>query len=128
MFPITLTYTQTHTSCRSGRHLRRRGGKATVDGLQVGCTTHKFVPAKTLQTGHAARGRAVPLRGRCVQCFAYAPVPIEGGRKLKMTDGTYIPTTRFACNVCRVVLCKSCFWNVYDHRKRGVPVDCVTLR
>ena len=62
------------------------------------------------------------------ECFAYAPVPIEGGRKIKMIDGTCIPQTRFACNVCRVLLCKSCFWNVYDHRKRGVPVDCVTLR
>lgn len=29
--------------------------------------------------------------------------------------------------VCRVLLCKDCFWNVYDHRKRGVPTECLTL-
>ena len=125
---FTLKCIHTHNSYRSGRQLRRRGGKALVDGLQIGCTTHRLVSTKELQKGHAARGRAVPLRGRCVQCFAYAPTPSSGGRKVKMCDGSYIPTTRFACAVCRVLLCNDCFWNVYDHRKRGVPVDTLTLR
>ena len=99
-----------------------------MDGKQVGCTTHKLVRTSTLQTGHAGRGRPVALRGRCVQCYAYAPVPSGGGRKTTMDDGKCIPKTRFACDVCRVLLCRSCFYNVYDHRQRGVPDDTITLR
>ena len=33
----------------------------------------------------------------------------------------------FACDICRVLLCKHCFWNGYDHRSRGKVCDFVTL-
>ena len=106
-----LSYTNTHTG-----------------SITVGRKVHSRVPTKTLQSGPGARrGRSVPLRSRCVCCYAHACVPVGGGRKMRMQDGSIIPNVTFACNICRVVLCKSCFDHVYDHRTGGKPQDCVTL-
>ena len=107
------------------RRGRSRKGKATSDGKQIGCVTHRRVHTKTLQGG---KGRVVPLRSRCVNCYAAAPAPIDDVRKTYMSDGSIIPSVTFACDVCRVVLCKTCFWSVYDHRQRGKPVEYVTFR
>jgi len=100
-----------------------------VGGIRVGNKVHYRVSTKALQHGPSCRrGRPVPLQSRCVSCYAQAPVPVGGGGKIRMSDGKYIPNVQLACNVCRVVLCKSCFHNVYDHRQGGKPYDCVTLR
>ena len=105
---------------------KRRGpkkkGKKTVDGMQVGGVLHRHLPTKELQS---RRGRRVALRSTC---YANSPTPVTGGRKTKTAAGTSIPRTTYACDVCRVLLCKSCFWNGYDHRSRGKTCDFVTLR
>ena len=94
----------------------------------VGSEVHRRVNTKYLQSGPGARrGRRVPSRSHCVCCYARAPRPDGGGRKKKMSDGKSIPCVQFACDVCRVVLCTSCFSNIYDHRSGGKPCDCVIL-
>ena len=47
----------------------------------------------------------------------------EEGRKTKMSDGKYISNVQFPCDVCRVVLCSSCFSKIYDHRNDGKTRD-----
>lgn len=85
--------------------------------------------AASLNIGASSRrGRRVAERGRCSNCYSLAPTPVGGGRKTKMTNGDSIPNTVYACDVCRVLLCKQCFWHVYDHRKRGNPTDTLHLR
>ena len=107
---------------------KRRGRKKktskTADGLQVGGVTHRYVRTKDLQS---RRGRRVALRSHCTHCYANAPTPLTGGRKTKTSLGVRIPSTTYACDVCRILLCKSCFWNGYDHRSRGKVCDFVTL-
>ena len=66
--------------------------------------------------------------GRCVECYDRAPVPVGGGRKKLLANGKCIPQTNYACDVCRVHLCRDCFHHVYDHRKGGRSFDIVTLR
>ena len=112
---------------------KRRGpkskGKKTSEGMKVGGVIHRRVPTAALQSGpQSRRGRPVSLRGRCVCCYANAPQPMDGSRKKLTRDGSCIPQTSFACDVCRVLLCKSCFWNVHDHRQRGVVNDFVHFR
>ena len=108
--------------------LTTRTIEGTLD-IIVGSRVHRRVATKYLQSGPSVRrGRHVPLRSRCVCCYARAPRPIGGGRKTKMSDGKNIPNVQFACDVCRVVLCSSCFSNIYDHRNGGKPCDSVILR
>ena len=99
-------------------------------GFILGNVLHRHRPTKELQTGPSTRrGRHVPLRGRCVSCYALAPVPTTGSRrKTKMQDGRSIPNVTYACDICRVLLCKNCFWNVYDHRQGGKPCDMIVVR
>ena len=100
-------------------------------GIMLGNVLHRYLPTKKLQTGPSTRrGRRVPLRGRCVSCYALAPVPTTttSKRKTKMQDGRSIPNVTYACDACRVLLCKNCFWNVYDHRNGGKPCDMVVVR
>ena len=100
-------------------------------GIAIGKVIHRRVQSKTLRSGPATRrGRAVPRRGRCVSCYALAPVPTTGTtkRKSKMQDGKSIPTVTYACDVCRVMLCSNCFWHVYDHRDGGKPCDMLIVR
>ena len=113
---------------RSGKQLRRRG-KKTLEGVAIGTRLHKHVPSKTLQD---ARGgaRKVALRGRCVSCYARAPMSLQTSskRKTHMRNGDPIPRTSYACNVCRVLLCKTCHDNVYDHRCGGTPHHTLIVR
>ena len=99
-------------------------------GLQIGCTTHRRVLTSELRKGPSTRrGKPVPKRGRCVSCYARAPVPTTGSKRKKyMHNGDTIPVVSYACDVCRVVLCNTCFWHVYDHRCRGRPSGVLTLR
>ena len=107
------------------RRGRKRSGKKTADGMQIGGVIHRHVSSKSLQS---RRGRRVALRSKCVSCYANAPTPEGGGRKLRTSTGVTIPHATYACDVCRVLLCKDCFWNVYDHRDRGKQCDFVVLR
>ena len=118
--------THLHSRTRSGGHMRRRGGK-TKAGLLIGSKLHQHVPSKDLQE---TRGGAtkIPLRSRCVSCYARAPTPAGGGRKKMMRGGDLIPNVTKACNVCRKLLCKNCFWNIYDHRCGGNPCDSLILK
>ena len=85
------------------------------------------MPAKQLQGDGRGGPRPVAKRGRCVSCYARAP-PAVGG-KVFMKNGDYIPhVSRAWCDVCRVLLCKTCFYNVYDHRCGGKPFHYLTLR
>ena len=99
-------------------------------GFILGNVLHRHRPTKELQTGPSTRrGRHVPLRGRCVSCYALAPVPTTGStRKTKMQDGRSIPNVTYAYDICRVLLCENCFWNVYDHRQGGKPCDMIVVR
>ena len=98
-------------------------------GIQIGCRIHRRVLSSSLNEGPASRrGKRVPVRSRCVCCYARAIVPEGGGRKTKMLNGDAIPNVTYACDVCREPLCKNCFQSGYDHRKRGKPSDFVTLR
>lgn len=82
-----------------------------------------------LRTGPRTRkGRYLSKRGRCVSCYSLAPIPIDGGGKFYMGTGESIPQVCYACDVCRVHLCRQCFQDVYDHHTRGVPDEVVTLR
>ena len=98
-------------------------------GIMIGNVLHRHRPTKMLQSGPSTRrGRPIPLRSRCVSCYALAPVPTSASkRKTKMQDGKSIPNVTYACDICRCVLCKNCFWNVYDHRKGGKPCDMVIV-
>ena len=83
-----------------------------------------------LRTGtQTRRGRYLAARGRCVQCYADAPIPSadDDGHKRTMSNGASIKQVCYACDVCRVLLCRKCFHHVYDHRSRGMPVETVTL-
>ena len=65
----------------------------------------------------------VSLKGRCVSCCALASVPTTTDkRKTTIQYVMFIPNVIYACDACHVLLCKNCFWNVYDHRKGGKPV------
>ena len=98
-----------------------------TDTIQFGTRMHRRVSAKKLQTGPSARrGKPVPLRGRCVSCYAEAPLP-ESGYKIFMSNGKSITQTTLACDVCRVLLCRNCFLHVYDHHKCGQRHDTVIL-
>ena len=92
---------------------------------------HRRVHTAYLRTGpQTRRGRYVPLKGRCVSCYALAPPSTHGSRrKIYMQDGSRIPQTTYACDVCRVLLCKQCFYdsNRYDHRTLGQVSDFVVL-
>ena len=107
------------------RRGRKSKGKKTPDGMQVGGVLHRYLPTKELQS---RRGRRVALRSTCVNCYANSPTPVTGGRKTKTATGASIPRTTYACETCRVLLCKHCFWNSYDHRSRGKVCDFVTLQ
>ena len=74
------------------------------------------------------RRKYVTMRGRCVSCYVMAPASEGGGRKLTMTNGKLIPQAAFACDVCRVHLCRDCFFHVYDHHKCGKLYDSVILK
>ena len=96
----------------------------------VGSRLHRRRPTKELQKGPAARrGRKVPNRGRCVCCYVNAPKVAPDKRKTKMEDGKNIPVVTLACDVCRKLLCRSCFYNplVYDHSSNGKLYESVTL-
>ena len=99
-------------------------------GVMLGNVLHRHRPTNELQSGPSTRrGRSVPLRGRCVSCHSLAPLPTTGAkRKTKMQDGRSIPNVTYECDICRVLLCKNCFWNVYDHRKGGKPCDMIIVR
>ena len=96
--------------------------------VQVGKTKHQRTHTDNLRTGPSTRrGRYLSKRGRCVSCVAAAPLPSIGGRKTHTRDGKYIPTVCYACDVCRVHLCRHCFHNKYDHSARGKPLEKITL-
>ena len=139
MYPFIITYGAcpsrrthvttriTHSFNRSGRQQRRRGKKVT-EGVVIGTTLHERWPTKLLQDGRGG-ARKVPLRGRCVSCYARAPVPLgKSKRKTKMHNGDSIPCVSFACNKCRVLLCQTCHDNIYDHRCGGVPHHILVVR
>ena len=66
----------------------------------------------------------------CVCCYSRAPPPSTKGRKKFMSDGSRIPQTSFACNMCYKRLCKHCHHHVYPpHLKgdHGVPRDIVYI-
>ena len=55
------------------------------------------------------------VQGFCVCCYSRAP-PVKNSRyrsKKFMSDGTRIPSSNFACDVCEVRLCDDCFYNEY---------------
>lgn len=98
--------------------------------MQVGKVMHRRKHTDELKTGpQTRRGRFIAGRGRCVQCYADAPMPraCDDGRKRTMASGVSIPQVCYACDVCRVLLCRTCFHYRYDHRSRGMPVEYVTL-
>ena len=86
-----------HSSNRCGRQQRRRG-KKVKEGVLIGTTLHERWPTRLLQDGRGGRGR-------CVNCYARAPVPPgKSKRKTKMHNGDTIPNVSFACNKCRPML------------------------
>ena len=100
----------------------------TIVTVQVGRRTHSRVHTDELRSGPSSRrGTYVSATGRCVQCYATAPIPSKG-RKTHLFNGKTIPRVCYVCNVCRVHLCRHCFSNVYDHARGGKPYQTVTLR
>ena len=103
----------------------------TPEGVvQVGNIMHRRKHTSELKTGpQTRRGRYIASRGRCVQCYADAPTTLtpDTGCKRAMTSGVSIPQVCYACDVCRVLLCRNCFQHRYDHRSRGMSVEYVTL-
>ena len=96
-------------------------------GVLVGRRTHHRVTTKELRSGVTVRrGKYVALRGHCVECLSVSKKLGKG--YLKMKDDTCVPYVTYACDVCRVHLCQSCFFDVYDHGKGGKPSTSVTLR
>ena len=94
--------------------------------VQVGRKIHSRLHVDFLRFGAAnRRGRYLPERGRCVSCYASAPLSDKGSITIKVEG---VAQVCYACDVCRVLLCRDCFHNVYDHSTRGVPVEYVTLR
>ena len=92
--------------------------------VQIGNKTHSRMHVDHLRFGAAnRRGRFLPARGRCVSCYSSAPVTDDGSKVMKG-----VSQVCYACYVCRVLLCRECFHNVYDHSTRGVPAEYVTLR
>ena len=95
---------------------------------------HRHLPTKKLQTDPSTRrGRRVPLRGRRVSCYALDPIPTitVNKRKTKIQYVRSIPNAIYACDVCRVFLCKNCFLECvqqYDHRKGGETCDMIVVR
>ena len=61
------------------------------------------------------------MRTVTVQCVAEASKRTKG-HKFKFESGKTIPNVYYACDVCRVHLCRSCF-ALYDHRKGGKCVN-----
>ena len=115
--------THTHTS-RTSTHMRTCHAFTAV---QIRRRTHQRVHTDTLRSGVTVRrGRYISERGRCVNCLAHAPMP-DTGRKSKLSNGKWIPYVTYACDVCRVHLCRACF-PVYHHHKGGKPAESVTLR
>ena len=95
-----------------------RKHKALVDDtVFVNGKKHTLVHSFTL-------GKWKTTSSYCVCCYAIAPPSPSKGRKKFMSDGSHIPQTSFACNVCYNRLCKACHYYVYPpHLKgdRGVP-------
>ena len=58
----------------------------------------------------------------------HRPVPDGGGTKRFMSNGDRIPSVTLACDVCRIPLCKNCFYHVHDHRGSSYPVESLYVR
>ena len=96
--------------------------------VNIGNKVHRRVHTDTLHKGPSTRrGRYLSKRGRCESCFASAPPPRGGGKKVLTQSGGYIPLVNYACDVCRVHLCRDCFHNKYDHSTLGKPAESVIL-
>ena len=102
----------------------------TLPGVLINRRLHRRKPTDELRSGpQTRRGRYVAKKGRCVSCYALAPPSHGGGRKKTMCDGSKISQSTYACDVCRVLLCKRCFYDEtrYDHRTLGHVYDSVVL-
>ena len=111
---------QTHT------HMCTRTPITTYIGVLVGKRIHSRVRTKDLMSGPSSRrGKPIVLRGHCVHCLSIAK-RVNGIPKLP--NGKSVPYVTYACDVCRVHLCSSCFKFVYDHRKGGKPPESVILK
>ena len=104
----------------------------TYTGVLVNKKRHRHRPTVELCSGpQTRRGRYVPNKGRCVSCYALeSTLELGGGRKVLMCNGSRIPQSTYACDVCRVLLCRKCFYDDtrYDHRTLGNVYDSVVLR
>ena len=91
--------------------------------VQISRKTHSRLHVDYLLFGVAnRRDRFLSVRGQCVSCYTSAPMSDGGGRKTKG-----VPQVCYACDVCRVLLCRDCFHEKYDHYSRGLPQEHVTL-
>ena len=104
--------------------------ECTLPGVLINSRLHQRKPTAALRSGpQTRRGRYVAKKGRCVSCYALAPPAHGGGRKKTMRDGSKIPQSTRACDVCRVLLCKRCFYDETrcDHRTLGRVCDSIVL-
>ena len=125
---VAIAYTHTHIYMCMTAHIHTLECIVyCILDVRIGSRTHNRVHTDTLRSGVSARrGKYISERGRCVQCVAQAPKPTMG-RKFKLVSGKSIPNVYYACDVCRVHLCRSCF-ALYNHRKGGKPCESVVLR
>ena len=99
--------------------------------MQIENKIYRRVSSDKLRSDtYTRRGRYVVKRGRCVSCYVLVPTPESGGgRKSLMSNGDPIPQTTLACDVCRVLLCRDCFYDgsKFDHRTGGHKFDIVKV-
>ena len=98
------------------RAVGRKSKSPVGDTVFANGKTHTLVHSFTL-------GKWKSTSSFCVSCYAVAPPPASGrGMKKWMSDGSRIPQTSFACNICEKRLCKYCHHYVWGPHLTGGSV------
>ena len=89
--------------------------------IHVGKRVHRLVKSRLL--------KGVSGRGRCVACYARS-VTSPTSKKRRVEGGHAVPNVTRACNVCKKLLCVTCFRNTslfsHDVLKQHHSVVSVT--
>ena len=115
--------TPTYVPRPTGRKAKGAAGMC----MHVGKRTHWLVRAtkpkgQPFQPCRSVRDKS--YKDFCKCCYFRAEPPKGGGRKKFMVEnGPRIPKTNQMCRECGLLLCRSCFFNIWDHKMKCVPTD-----